>query len=114
MSAELVGICPKLVDEMVYLMIEAIYLCSIGDDAVELVEVVIELFLQVGGAFHLFLDPDMSCGFQKHHLLLLLQLLLGFVCVHEYHSCQYRVIALGKKTHAFPEEQDGENNHSYV
>ena len=45
MSAELVGIRPKLVDETVYLMVEAIYLCSIGDDAVELVEVVVELFL---------------------------------------------------------------------
>ena len=41
----MVGICPKLVDKMGYLMIETIYLYSIGDDDVELVEVVIELLL---------------------------------------------------------------------
>ena len=114
MGAELVGICPKLLDEMVNLMVEAVNLCSIGDDAVKLVEVVIELLLQVRGAFHFFFDPDVSCGFQKHHFLLLLQLFFGFVCVHQYHSCQDRVIALGKKTRTFSKEQKAEDKQSNI
>ena len=101
--AELVAVSAELSDESVYLMIETINLRCIADDAVESVKIVVELLLQVGCTFYLFLDPYMACRNKLHHLFLLLQLFLGLVGILEYHTCQDRVIALGtEKTPILP------------
>ena len=101
--AELVAVGSELCHETVYLVIETIDLSCIADDAVETVKIVIELLLQVGCTFYLFLDPYMACRYKLHHLFLLLQLFLGFVGILEYHTCQDRVIALGtEKTPILP------------
>ena len=51
-----------IVCELCYLVIEAVYLCGIADDGAEGVQIIVELTLQVGGGFHLFLRPDVACG----------------------------------------------------
>ena len=60
MGTQLVAESSEVADKMVYLVIEAIYLCGIHDDAVEAVKIVVELFLKVGCGIHLFRYPDMS------------------------------------------------------
>ena len=60
MGTQLVAESSEVADKMVYLVIEAIYLCRIHNDAMETVEVVVELFLKVGRGIHLFRYPDMS------------------------------------------------------
>ena len=84
-------------------MIEAINLCSIGYDAMELVQIAIELLLKAGSTLYLILDPYMTCGFHKHHGFLLLQFLLCLVCVRHYHSCKHWILPLGMKESLFTE-----------
>ena len=94
MVTELLGELFEVTGHLVYLMVESVNLCRIDDDGLEAVKIVVELPLQVCGSFNLLLDPDMACTFKQHHLFLLLQLLLGLVCIEDNHSCQGWVYAL--------------------
>ena len=94
MVTELLGELFEVTGHLVYLMVESVNLCRIDDDGLETVKIVVELPLQVCGSFNLLLDPDMACTFKQHHLFLLLQLLLGLVCIEDNHTCQGWVYAL--------------------
>ena len=104
----------KVVNHPVNLMVEAVYLCCIGYDAVKVIKVFVELLLKVCGSIDLFGNPDMACCLQQHHLFLLLQLFLGFVRIERNHSCQHRVIALSMEhTPTNSPEGEGESQHDY-
>src|SRR5574344_1923606 len=114
MSTELVTEGSKVLNKMVYLMIKAIDLRCIHDDAMKGIKIVIELLLKISGRIDLFRDPNVPRTFQKHHLFLLLEFTLCLVRIEKNHGCQGWIFTLSmENTPTNSAEGEGESNYHH-